>query len=44
MTITLSIMGKGGEHKLDHDLNFQDSRYESTHKVVSNSGSLTSSL
>lgn len=35
MTIVLSGMHKGGDHTLDHDLNFQQERYEATHTVVS---------
>lgn len=36
MKITMTAVGgaKGGEHVLDHDLNFQQERYESTRKVV----------
>lgn len=34
MKIQLSIMNKGGDQTLDHDLNFAEDRYESTHKVV----------
>lgn len=35
MTIVLSAIGKGGDHTLDHDLNFQAERYEAKHQVVS---------
>ena len=35
MKITLTITNKGGEHVIEHDLNFAEERYESTHKVVS---------
>jgi transcription initiation factor IIF auxiliary subunit len=35
MSIVLSTIGKGGEHTLDHDLNFQSERYEARHQVVS---------
>ena len=34
MKITLTAPNKGGEHVLDHDLNFGEDRYESSHKVV----------
>lgn len=36
MTITLTPVGapKGGDTTLQHDLNFQQERYESTHTVV----------
>ena len=36
MTITLTPIGnpKGGDHTIQHDLNFQQERYESTHSVV----------
>lgn len=34
MTIVLSGMHKGGDHTLDHDLNFQQERYEATHTVT----------
>jgi len=36
MKITMTAVGgaKGGEHVLDHDLNFQQEKYESTRKVV----------
>lgn len=36
MTITLTPLGnpKGGDTPLQHDLNFQQERYESTHTVV----------
>jgi transcription initiation factor IIF auxiliary subunit len=35
MTIVLTAVGKGGDHTLDHDLNFQAERYEAKHQVVS---------
>jgi transcription initiation factor IIF auxiliary subunit len=35
MTIVLSAVGKGGDHTLAHDLNFQAERYEAKHQVVS---------
>jgi transcription initiation factor IIF auxiliary subunit len=38
MSIVLSTIGKGGEHTLDHDLNFQSERYEARHQVVSAAG------
>jgi transcription initiation factor IIF auxiliary subunit len=36
MTITLTPIGspKGGDQTIQHDLNFQQERYESTHSVV----------
>lgn len=34
MSIVLTVMNKGGEHMLPHDLNFATERYESTQKVV----------
>jgi hypothetical protein len=34
MKITLTAMNKGGEHILDHDLNFAQERYENSQKVV----------
>lgn len=34
MKITLTAMNKGGEHILDHDLNFAAEQYENTQKVV----------
>jgi transcription initiation factor IIF auxiliary subunit len=34
MTIVLTAIGKGGDHTLDHDLNFQAERYEAKHQVV----------
>jgi transcription initiation factor IIF auxiliary subunit len=41
MTITLSTVHKGGEHTLEHDLNFQTEKYEAKHTVVSDAaGSL----
>ena len=37
MTIVLTPLGapKGGDQPIQHDLNFQQERYESTHVVVS---------
>lgn len=34
MTIVLTAAHKGGEHSLNHDLNFQAERYEAKHQVV----------
>lgn len=34
MSITLSAVGKGGDHTLQHDLNFQSERYEAKHPVT----------
>ncbi|RMZ70692.1 transcription initiation factor TFIID subunit 14 [Pyrenophora seminiperda CCB06] len=34
MTIVLSAVGKGGDHTLEHDLNFQSERYEAKHQVT----------
>ncbi|KAF2851815.1 transcription initiation factor-like protein subunit [Plenodomus tracheiphilus IPT5] len=34
MNIVLTAVGKGGEHTLDHDLNFQSERYEAKHQVT----------
>lgn len=34
MSIVLSAVNKGGEHTLDHDLNFQSERYEAKHQVT----------
>lgn len=34
MTIVLTALHKGGDHTLEHDLNFQAERYEATHTVV----------
>lgn len=34
LSIVLTVMGKGGEHTIAHDLNFQSERYEADHKVV----------
>ncbi|KAH8626614.1 SAS complex,SAS5 subunit/transcription initiation factor IID,subunit 14 [Alternaria alternata] len=34
MTIVLTAIGKGGDHTLDHDLNFQAERYEAKHQVT----------
>lgn len=35
MRITVTVMDKGGDHELLHDLNFQKERYEAEHKIVS---------
>ena len=35
MTIVLSALDKGGDHSLQHDLNFQAERYEAKHPLVS---------
>lgn len=35
MSIVLTTVGKGGDHTLGHDLNFQSERYEAKHQVVS---------
>lgn len=35
MEIVLSSMEKGGDHSLNHDLNFQSERYEAKHQLVS---------
>lgn len=35
MNIVLTAIGKGGDHTLPHDLNFQSERYEAKHQVVS---------
>ena len=35
MSIVLSAVAKGGDHTLEHDLNFQSERYEAKHQVVS---------
>lgn len=35
MQIVLSGIHKGGDHTLDHDLNFHKERYEAKHQVVS---------
>jgi transcription initiation factor IIF auxiliary subunit len=35
MSIVLTAVGKGGDHTLAHDLNFQSERYEAKHQVVS---------
>lgn len=35
MNLNLSLIGKGPDHSLSHDLNFQQEEYEATHKVVS---------
>lgn len=35
MTIVLTAGNKGGDHTLEHDLNFQSERYEAKHWVVS---------
>lgn len=34
MSIVLTGAHKGGDHTLEHDLNFQSERYEATHTVV----------
>jgi transcription initiation factor TFIID/TFIIF subunit len=34
MSIVLTGMHKGGEHTLEHDLNFQQERYEATHTIT----------
>lgn len=34
MNIVLTAVGKGGEHTLEHDLNFQSERYEAKHLIV----------
>ena len=34
MLITLTAVDKGGEFPLQHDLNFQQERYESKHPIV----------
>ena len=34
MSIVLTAAHKGGEHTLQHDLNFQSERYEAKHQVV----------
>ena len=34
MQITLTSIGKGGDHTVEHDLNFQQERYESKHAVT----------
>ncbi|KAF2817214.1 transcription initiation factor-like protein subunit [Mytilinidion resinicola] len=34
MQIVLTTISKGGEHTLDHDLNFQNERYEAKHTVT----------
>ena len=35
MNIVLSAVGKGGDHTLEHDLNFHAERYEAKHQIVS---------
>ena len=35
MSLVLTAAHKGGEHTLPHDLNFQKTRYEATHVIVS---------
>lgn len=42
MTIVLTAVGKGGDHTLEHDLNFQSERYEAKHQVVSLKSSFSS--
>lgn len=34
MQIVLTAAGKGGDHTLDHDLNFQSERYEAKHWIT----------
>lgn len=34
MQITLAAVGKGGDHTIDHDLNFQSERYEAKHWIT----------
>ncbi|KAF2181946.1 SAS complex, SAS5 subunit/transcription initiation factor IID, subunit 14 [Zopfia rhizophila CBS 207.26] len=34
MTIVLTALHKGGDHTLEHDLNFQSERYEAKHNVT----------
>ncbi|KAI9711830.1 MAG: hypothetical protein M1820_001975 [Bogoriella megaspora] len=34
MKITLTVMHKGGDHTLNHDLNFQSERYEARHQII----------
>lgn len=34
MQITLTAVGKGGDHTIEHDLNFLSERYESKHTIV----------
>ncbi|KAF2015028.1 SAS complex, SAS5 subunit/transcription initiation factor IID, subunit 14 [Aaosphaeria arxii CBS 175.79] len=34
MTIVLTALHKGGDHTLEHDLNFQSERYEAKHTVT----------
>jgi len=34
MSIVLTAVGKGGDHTLEHDLNFQAERYEAKHQVT----------
>lgn len=40
MTIVLTAFHKGGDHTLEHDLNFQSERYEAKHTVVSRNGTI----
>ena len=35
LTIALTAAEKGGEHTVQHDLNFSQPRYESVHTIVS---------
>ena len=35
MQIVLTAVDKGGDQTVDHDLNFQNERYESRHVLVS---------
>ena len=34
MSIVLSALHKGGDHTIEHDLNFQNERYEAKHVVT----------
>lgn len=34
MSIVLTAVNKGGDHTLNHDLNFHSERYEAKHQVV----------
>ena len=35
MTISLTPVGRGADHSISHDLNFQQEEYEATHKMES---------
>ena len=35
MEIVLTAVEKGGDYPISHDLNFQSTRYESKHTIVS---------